>query len=357
MRFMVGFGVGGITIPFDILAELLPTDKRGKFLLYIEYFWCLGSMLVPVVAYFTLELANSWRLFVAVCTIPCILSFVCGILYVPESPRWLLLQGRGDEALNILRRAASLNGIDPLIAFPPGCALEHDNETETSKFMDLFTPKWCKITLLTWCVWFGFSFCYYGTVIAITRIFDADDGDVDENGDAANFDYSAIFISSSAEVLGLALVIYAVDTIGRIPSQVISYACGGICLFILSFWSESGDRYVLIGLAFLTRIFEMSASCVTWISTTEVLSTEIRSTGHSAANAVARVGGFLCPYLVAGNLSLPIVGGVMLFVHMFTALAASKLPETKGVAMGKASSSNDEFSDGSSSLSETMELV
>jgi MFS family permease len=42
-RALVSFGVGGISVPFDLLAEYLPTSHRGKFLMYIEYFWTIGK--------------------------------------------------------------------------------------------------------------------------------------------------------------------------------------------------------------------------------------------------------------------------------------------------------------------------
>ena len=336
LRFMVGFGVGGITVPFDILVELLPTNTRGKSLLLIDLFWSFGSMLVPVVAYFTLELADSWRVFVIVCTIPCIISFVCGILFVPESPRWLLLQGRESEALDILRRAASMNGIDPLLVFPEGCTLEDESMPESSNYMDLFSKRWRERTLVVFSVCFGLSFCYYGTIGVVTEIFENGTDNGSNRNDEVHFDYSAIFISSSAEVLGLVLLISTIDTFGRVPPQVVFYAAGGICLFLFCYRANTEDRYVLVGLAFMTRMFETAASCVTWISTTEIFSTEIRSTGHSAANAVAKLGGFLYPYLVSSNAPIKLVGGVMLFIHLCTSINASRIPETKGVALGKA---------------------
>lgn len=39
MRTMLGFGVGGCTVSFDILAEFLPRKVRGSFLTNINYFW------------------------------------------------------------------------------------------------------------------------------------------------------------------------------------------------------------------------------------------------------------------------------------------------------------------------------
>jgi hypothetical protein len=123
-RFMVGFGIGGLTVPFDILAEFLPTENRGKYLLSIEYFWTIGSMLVPVIAYLSFELFYSWQLFVVICAIPCLVSLCASIMYVPESPRWLIMKGRKEEALEILKRAAIINGVDPSSIFPEGCVIE-----------------------------------------------------------------------------------------------------------------------------------------------------------------------------------------------------------------------------------------
>lgn len=43
-RFLVGFGVGGLTVPFDTLAEFVPNSQRGSNLLLIEYFWTAGTL-------------------------------------------------------------------------------------------------------------------------------------------------------------------------------------------------------------------------------------------------------------------------------------------------------------------------
>jgi hypothetical protein len=114
--------------------------------------------------------------------------------------------------------------------------------------------------------------------MTITKIF----GEA-ENIDGENqitFDYSAIFISSCAELVGLVLAIALVDRVGRIPSQVSSYAIGGVGLFFLCLFSHyDGSRMILITLSFIVRIVEMTGSCVTWTSTAEMLSTDIRSTG------------------------------------------------------------------------------
>jgi hypothetical protein len=73
------------------------------------------------------------------------------------------------------------------------------------------------------------------------------------------------------------------------------------------------------------------------VSTAEVLTTEVRTTGHSAANAVARIGSIIAPFLIVGHSSLTKKGLVMLAIHAITVICVSQLPETKGSHMGRIS--------------------
>ena len=165
------------------------------------------------------------------------------------------------------------------------------------------------------------------------------------NGGTPDFDYKAIFISAFAEVVGLFTVVQTVDSAGRILSQTMAYMFGGIFLFSLSMISSTGNTTVLTLLAFFGRAFEMMGSCVTWVSTAEILTTEIRTTGHSAANAMGRIGAFISPYLVGTNNPIKSVGSIMLIIHLFTAWCAYHLPESKGRVIGHTSLEDDVASD------------
>lgn len=355
-RFMVGFGVGGLTVPFDTLAEFVPTAHRGTDLLIIEYFWTAGTLLVPAAAYISLgqsgdmqssENDNSWRYFVILCAIPCLLSTVMGMMYVPESPRWLLAQGRHDEALSILRRAAGFNGKNSETIFPVGIRVIDDEDEGDSNCCDLLSPNWRRITLVLWGTWAGFAFVYYGAIMAITLVFASSEESSGQISSAASddqvgrsytysFDYGAIFVSASAELAGTTLIILLVDRVGRVPSQSASYLLGGISIFCLCLLAsrDNPNRAQLILAAFLSRMFFMSATCATWVSTAEILTTEIRTTGHSAANAVARISGAFCPYVVSNTTPFRTIGALLLAISVSTCLFSWNLPETKGKRMG-----------------------
>ena len=92
-RALVGFGVGGLVVPFDLLAELMPSSHRGKFLLYIEFFWTFGSMYVNGVAWLSLS-RTSWRVLSYITAAPVTLASILSYYYLPESPRYLMLKGK-----------------------------------------------------------------------------------------------------------------------------------------------------------------------------------------------------------------------------------------------------------------------
>lgn len=343
-RFAVGFGVGGLTVPFDTLAEFLPISQRGTNLLVIEYFWTMGTLLVPTIAYFTLgEGENyvtdeSWRYFVAFCAIPCLFSTLLGMVFVPESPRWLLMQGKSEEALSILRMAALTNSKDPRRLFPPGTVVYAAEEEGCSSFLDLFRPEWRVLTFLLWGTWAGFAFTYYGTIIIVTMVFSEttdEKGDDESSGGVYSFDYAAIFASASSEIAGTSLAIYLVERVGRICTQFGSYVGGGCSVFMLCMLAAwKGPRSLMIASAFLSRMFFMGGSCSTWVSTAELLPTPIRTTGHSTANAVARLSGSFSPYIVSNATPLSVIGPIMLLISFLSSFLVRKLPETKGKRMG-----------------------
>lgn len=266
-----------------------------------------------------------------------------GYCFVPESPRWLCTQGRCDEALQIIRKAAKLNKLDAEELFPTGIQLENEEEEE-SDLCELFSPRWRWTTLKLWGAWGFFAFGYYGTIMAITEIFDSQGQSSLEGGqETYSFDYGAIFVSSSAELVGTTIAILCVDITGRIPLQVVAYALAGISVTSLCLSAAKGaHRNVLISLGFSSRIFEMIGSCVSWVSTAEILTTEVRTTGHSTANAVARIGSLFSPFLIQGHSSLVKKGFVMLAIHAMTIICVSQLPETKGSHMGRAHREEDE---------------
>ena len=195
LRALVGIGIGGMAVPFDILAEFMPPESRGKALFGIEFFWTVGSVSddgCPIVltpstllqagtifvngmAWAILE-NTSWRVLLGVCSIPPLVAMLVFPL-MPESPHWLLTVGKHKEAADILRRAGVLNGrpnaIGPnteIVFHLPDSAKAEDSsitaaksvndaevanqqETHSVSPMALFGDKLLRTTVMLWIIW------------------------------------------------------------------------------------------------------------------------------------------------------------------------------------------------------------
>lgn len=115
------------------------------------------------------------------------------------------------------------------------------------------------------------------------------------------------------------------------------YLLGGVSVFLLCFFAsdQNAHRPTLVVLSFIARGFAMGASSMTWIVTAELLPTQIRTSGHSAANAVARLGGAASPFLITANNDMLTIGIVMGCVSILTSFVAWHLPDSSG-AIGTA---------------------
>lgn len=103
-RLFLGLAIGIVasTVPL-YLAEIAPTDKRGKLVTFFQLAITLGILLSYVVGYFFADKADGWRSMFWTGFIPAAVLLL-GMFFVPESPRWLIGKGRDAEALEVLNR-------------------------------------------------------------------------------------------------------------------------------------------------------------------------------------------------------------------------------------------------------------
>ena len=98
-RFVVGTGVGIASSVVPIfLAEIAPTAVRGRVVTASQLAITFGQFS----SYFVcLAVKPSWRLMLGLAVAPAALQFL-GMLWLPESPRWLMKHGREDMAEEVM---------------------------------------------------------------------------------------------------------------------------------------------------------------------------------------------------------------------------------------------------------------
>ncbi|KAM3870136.1 synaptic vesicle glycoprotein 2C [Diretmus argenteus] len=121
LRFVSGVGVGGsIPVIFSYFSEFLPRLRRGAMISALATFWMAGNILAAGLAWLVIPRTwmhfsmgrldiQSWRVFVALCSIPSLTSALSFRLLLPESPKFLMEAGQEKEALHVFRLMFELN--------------------------------------------------------------------------------------------------------------------------------------------------------------------------------------------------------------------------------------------------------
>lgn len=108
-RVVAGIGVGySLMIAPVYMAELSPATTRGFFTSFPEIFITLGILLGYISNYAFAGLRDNinWRIMVGIAAIPSIVIAV-GVIVMPESPRWLIMKGRAEEAKQVLMKTSN----------------------------------------------------------------------------------------------------------------------------------------------------------------------------------------------------------------------------------------------------------
>jgi MFS family permease len=94
-----------------LASELSPSKHRGWYITIVGGFWTLGSIFIAFLAFILFGRNNySWRIFVLIAASPTLLGGVLVYAFVPESPRFLALHGRYQDAANVANHVAASMG-------------------------------------------------------------------------------------------------------------------------------------------------------------------------------------------------------------------------------------------------------
>ncbi|MBB3394604.1 MULTISPECIES: MFS transporter [unclassified Rhizobium] len=301
LRLLTGMAVGG-TLPVDyaMMAEFLPARSRGRWLVALEGFWAIGTLIVALAAWAAslAGVADPWRYIFAVTALPAVLGLTLRF-FVPESPLYLLRTGRAGEAKAI---------VDKMLALHQKAPLPSDDEIVATPQVaeGIFSEELRRRSALILAIWFLVSVSYYGVFTWMPAKL---------AGDGFGFvrGYGFLVFVALAQVPGYALAAYGVEAWGRRPTLI------GFCLLsalgCLLFVVSPDD--MLVGASLLIMSFALLGTWgALYAYTPELYPTVSRATGMGSAGAMARLGGLLAPSLMAFVVS----GGLGLAIGLFAGL-------------------------------------
>jgi major inositol transporter-like SP family MFS transporter len=349
-RVVLGIAVGGASVTVPVyLAELAPTEQRGGLVSRNELMIVSGQLAAftinAVIGSVWGEHGDVWRYMLAVAALPAIALFV-GMFRVPESPRWLIAQGRDDDALAVLKQIRSDERAVAEIAEVR--ELAHEAEVaKSARLRDLVAEPWLRKILL---VGLGLavaqqltginSIMYYGTQVLQQSGF--------SQSGALNVGAGVV------AVVAMLVALRVINRIGRRTMLMSGFA--GVAVFHLLIGLSSTIIPEGLGRAIVVLVFVIcfvgtmqgTIGPLVWLMLSEIFPLRLRGVGMGLTVLVLWMTNFavslLFPIVVAGI-------GISTTFFIFAALnvgsfvfAATRVPETNGRSLEQL---EEDFSTGS----------
>ncbi|KAI4496537.1 hypothetical protein M0804_000347 [Polistes exclamans] len=315
-RFFFGFAFDNCFTMMYILVLEYVGPKWRTFVanMSIAIFFTFASCVLPWIAYFLAD----WRMTCLATSVPLILAILSPWL-IPESARWLVSQGRVDQAIGILRKFERINGTkvpdDIYKQFQETCAKMHKEEEADKSYsvLDLFrSPRLRKITILFIIIW-----------MAISLVFDGHVRNVDNLG--LNV-FVTFTVAAATELPADTFLTLVLDRWGRRW-----LACGSMVISgIFSIWACAISNNVYSAtLAICGRFWVNISYNIGLQYAAEVLPTVVRAQGVALIHIMGYVASILAPFVVYLNIISSILPLLLLGIFgILGGLLTLFLPET-----------------------------
>ena len=327
-RFIGGIGVGVSTIAAPAyISEISPADKRGKLVGFYQFSLVFGILIAFLSNYMLSGLGeNAWRWMVGVEGIPAVI-YTLFVLTVPKSPRWLITQGRIDEAKKVLRLIDPDQDVDAVVD-----VIQQDDKNNVTG-ESIFMKKYRFPLMLAFLIAFfnqvsGINaFLYYAP-----RIFE----------EAGLGESTALLSSVGIGVTNMLFTLLGINLIDRLGRKQLMYIGSvgyivSLSLVACAFFFEWEGMAVPIFLFLFIAAHAIGQGSVIWVFISEVFPNHLRGSGQAFGCSVHWILAAAIPAAVPFLFSTIGAGTVFLF---FAAMMVLQLfwvhfmmPETKGVSL------------------------
>ena len=241
-RMLGGLGVGAALIIAPMyIAEIAPAKIRGRMVSFNQLNIVIGISAAFFSNYLILRLGASdlgwaqalnladwnWRWMLGVEAIPAIVYFVA-LFAVPESPRWLVMHDRDDEALEIMERVgdaerarAGLQAVRDSLGAEAGA--------EKAAFRELFQPAMRLVLTI------GLSVAILQQITGINSVFFYAPMIFEQSGIGTDASFLQAVLVGLVNLVFTVLAILTIDRLGRRPLLMFGLTGIAVCMLVLSY--------------------------------------------------------------------------------------------------------------------------
>jgi MFS transporter, putative metabolite:H+ symporter len=320
-RLIQGIGVGGeMPVAATYINELSRAHGRGRFFMLYELIFPIG-FLAAAFAGAQLVPVYGWNILFLIGVVPG-LVIAYFVSRLPESPRWLIRQGRFAEAEAIIASLeASTEKRNPVAPHVLSAAAF----AKTSSWGELFSPVYRRRTLIVWVVWAT----AYGVTNGLNNFMPTLYNTVYGLPLQASLNFA--LLTNFTQILVLLVCVFVIDKVGRKVWMTVCFVVGGLLLLPLGLFEASDVTRVIIFVTLGYGIMS-TVNTVLYLYTPEIYPTRMRAIGTAAGTCWLRIASAAGPTIVGLTMQGSGISSVFLLfsgVAMLGAVAASQTIETR----------------------------
>ncbi len=336
LRLILGVAIGAdYPIASSLLAEFIPSKSRGKVLGSLFVVWAGGAAAAAAIGWALSFLGpDSWRWMLAS---PAVFGLLTLVLRfgTPESPRWLISKGRFAEAQEICKTV-----------WGPTASIDMIPEEEgKTSYASIFRGVYLRRIIFV-----GVFFTAH--VIPLFAIYTFGPDILAEMGVGGENIFLAEFIISAMFLVGGIPGLMLVDRIGRKPLLVYTFIIMSVTFGFMALFPDAPAEILFIALA-IYAITSGACNFIEIIYPNELFPTQVRATATGTVVAISRIGSAISTFVLPMILLNTGLSGVMYLlaavnvVGLIVTLVLGE--ETRGKTLAEASGTG--LSDERSSLS------
>ncbi len=346
-RMLGGLGVGAALIIAPMyIAEIAPPAVRGRLVSFNQLNIVIGISAAFFSNYLILRLGQSdlgwaqtlrlgdwsWRWMLGVEALPAVFYFLA-LFAVPESPRWLVMHGRDDDARRVLEKVGSPAQASADIQAVK-TSLHAERSTERAALRELFRPAMGKVLVIAVAV------AVLQQATGINSVFFYAPMIFEQSGIGTDAAFMQAVLVGLTNLAFTVLAILFIDRLGRRPLLVAGLIGIALCMLLLAYGFSAEDvnpTIILVGILGFVASFALSLGPVMWVLFSELFPNQIRGVAISFVGLINSAVSFLVQLVFPwelenfGNSVTFLIYGLFAIVGLV--LVVRILPETKGKSL------------------------
>ncbi len=290
-RFISGLGIGAeIAAVTTYIGELSPARLRGRYTSWATTCAYAGFAAVPFIARALVPtFASGWRVLFGIGALGgvTILFMRRGM---PPSPRWLMTQGRTDEAREVIEEAEQTAREEVDGELPPPEPVPDEAPAERFPVGPLLRPPLVGRLMLFVGIWFVYYIGNYGWLTLAPTLFT-------DKGYSLADSTTYLIVSGIGFLVGAYATTHFTDRLERKYTTASIAAVWGVSLLVIGYFVSPA---IIIVFGFIASLTIGLLVPMLYTYTAEHFSTNARATGVALTDGLGHIGGAIAPLIVLG---------------------------------------------------------